>query len=96
MDAFWNRRKHKISSGNYEQRLKSCEMWLWGKDLNIFWSWSSSDGIDHTLRRGYLLLLRLIGKRPPGRSRAGMLDRVKEGGPYTAVKRCTLDQELYK
>ena len=39
---------------------------------------------------------RLIGQRPPGRSRAGMLDRVEEGGPYTAAKRSTLDRELYR
>ena len=43
-----------MSSGNYEQRLKSCEMWLWVKDLNISWSWSRSDSIGHTLRHGYL------------------------------------------
>ena len=58
--CIWNRRKHKISSGNYEQRLESWEMWLWGKDLNISWSWS--DSIGHTLWHGYLQLLRGIDR----------------------------------
>ena len=35
-----------------------------------------------------------IGKIPPGRLRVGMLDRVKNGSPYVAVKRLTLDREL--
>ena len=30
---------------------------------------------------------RIIGKRPPGRPRVGMLDRVKDGSPYLVVKR---------
>ena len=33
---------------------------------------------------------RIIGKRPSGRPRAGMLDRVKDAGPYVVVKRRTL------
>ena len=37
---------------------------------------------------------RIIGKRPPGRPRVEMLDRVKGGGPYVAVKRRALDREL--
>ena len=32
--------------------------------------------------------------RPPERPRVGMLDRVKNGSPYVAVKRLTLDREL--
>ena len=39
----------------------------------------------HTLRHGGLVPLvnegRIIGKRPPGRPQAGMLDRVKDGCP---------------
>ena len=31
--------------------------------------------------------------RPPERPPAGMLDRVKDGGPYVAVKRRTFDRE---
>ena len=37
---------------------------------------------------------RIPGKRPPGRPRAGMLDRVKDGSSYVAVKRRALDREL--
>ena len=37
---------------------------------------------------------RIIGKRPAGRPRVGMLDRVKNGSPYQAVKRLALDREL--
>ena len=33
---------------------------------------------------------RIIGKRPSGRPRAGMLDREKDGDPYVEVKRRTL------
>ena len=33
---------------------------------------------------------RIIGKRPFGRPRAGMQDRVKDGGSYVVVKRRTL------
>ena len=33
---------------------------------------------------------RIIGKKPSGRPRAGMLDRGKDGGPYVVVKRRTL------
>ena len=36
---------------------------------------------------------RIPGKRPPGRLRAGMLDRVKDGSSYVAVKRRALDRE---
>ena len=35
-----------------------------------------------------------MGKRPPGRPRAGIVDRVKDGSPYVAVKRLALDREL--
>ena len=52
----------------------------------------------HTLRHGDHVPLvieeRIIAKRPPGRPRAGMLDRVKDGSPYVAVKRRALDREL--
>ena len=52
----------------------------------------------HTLRHGDLVPLvierRVIGRRPSGRPRAGMLDRVKDGSPYVAVKGCSLDREL--
>ena len=37
---------------------------------------------------------RIPGKRPPGRPRAGMLERVKDGSSYVAVKRRALDREL--
>ena len=37
---------------------------------------------------------RIIGKRPPGRPRVGMLYRVQNGSPYVAVKRRALDREL--
>ena len=54
--------------------------------------------LGHTLRHGDLVPLviegRIIEKRPPGRPRAGMLDRVKDGSPYVAVKRRALDREL--
>ena len=35
----------------------------------------------------------MIGKRPHGGPRAGMLDRVKDGSPYVAVKKRALDRE---
>ena len=35
-----------------------------------------------------------MGRRPPRKPRVGMLDRVKDGGLYIAVKRRALDQEL--
>ena len=35
-----------------------------------------------------------MGKRPPERPRAGMLERAKNGSPYVAVKRLALDREL--
>ena len=54
--------------------------------------------LSHTLRHCDLVPLviegRIQGKRPPGRPRARMLDRVKDGSPYIAVKRRVLDQEL--
>ena len=37
---------------------------------------------------------RVIRKRLSGRPRVGMLDRVKDGGPYVAVKMRALDREL--
>ena len=37
---------------------------------------------------------RIPGKRPPGRPRAEMLDRMKDGSSYVAVKRSALDREL--
>ena len=36
----------------------------------------------------------MIGKRSSGRPSAGMLDRVKDGSPYVAVKMCALDRKL--
>ena len=54
--------------------------------------------LGQTLRHGDLVPLviegRIIGKRPPGRPRVGMLDRVKDGSPYVAVKRRALDRDL--
>ena len=53
--------------------------------------------LGHTLRHGdhFSLVIegRIPGKRPPGRPRAGMLDRVKDGSSYVAVKRRALDRE---
>ena len=52
----------------------------------------------YTLRHGDIVALviegRIIGKRSPGRPRAGMLERAKDGSPYVAVKRLALDQKL--
>ena len=54
--------------------------------------------LGYTLRHGDLVPLvieeRVIGRRPSGRPRAGMLDRVKDDSPYAAVKGCALDREL--
>ena len=54
--------------------------------------------VGDTLRHGDLVPLiiegRIIGKRPPGRPRAGMLDRVKDGSSYIVAKRRSLDREL--
>ena len=54
--------------------------------------------LGHTLRHCDLVPLviegRIIGKRSPGRPRAGMLDRVKDGSPYVALKRFALNREL--
>ena len=54
--------------------------------------------LGHTLRHCDLVPLviegRIIGRRPPGRPRAGMLDRVKDGSPYVALKRLALNREL--
>ena len=53
--------------------------------------------LGQTLRHGdYVPLIiegRIPGKRPPGRPRAGMLDRVKDGSSYVAFKRRALDRE---
>ena len=53
--------------------------------------------LGQTLRHGDPIPLvlegRIPGKRPPGRPRAGMLDRVKDGSSYVAVKRRVLDRE---
>ena len=53
--------------------------------------------LGQTLRHGdhFPLVIegRMPGKRPPGRPRAGMLDRVKDGSSYVAVKRRALDPE---
>ena len=47
--------------------------------------------LGQTLQHGDLASLviegGMIGKRPHGRPREGMLDRVKDGSPYVAVKR---------
>ena len=52
----------------------------------------------HTLRHGDLVPLvierRVIERRPSGRPRAGMLDRVKDDSPYVAFKGWALDREL--
>ena len=44
--------------------------------------------LGHTLRHDDLVPLviegRIIGKRPPGRPRVGMLDRAKDGSPYVS------------
>ena len=54
--------------------------------------------LGHTLRHGDLIPLiiegRIVAKRPPGRPREEMLDRIKNGSPYVAVKRVALDREL--
>ena len=54
--------------------------------------------LGHTLRHGNVVPLVIkgvmIGKRPHERPRAGMLDRVKDGGPYVAVKMRAVDREL--
>ena len=54
--------------------------------------------LGHTIRHGDLVPVviegRMIGKRPPGRPQAGMLDRKKDGSPYVAVKINALDREL--
>ena len=54
--------------------------------------------LGHTLRHGDLVPLviegRIIGKRPPGRPRVGMLNRVKNSIPYVAVRRLALDRQL--
>ena len=53
--------------------------------------------LGQTLRHGDHVPLvtegRIPGKRPPGRLRAGMLDRVKDGSSYIVVKRRALDRE---
>ena len=53
--------------------------------------------LGQTLRHGDHVPLviegRIPGKRPPGRPRAGMLDRVKDGSSYVAVKMFALDRE---
>ena len=55
-------------------------------------------GLVIALRHGDLVPLviegRIIEKRLPGRPRAGMLDRVKDGSPYVAVKRRAVNREL--
>ena len=54
--------------------------------------------VGDTLRHGDLVPLiiegRIIRKRPPGRLRAGMLDRVEDGSSYIVAKRRALDREL--
>ena len=53
--------------------------------------------LGHTLRHGDHVPLviegRIPGKRPHGRLRAGMLDRVKDGSSYVAYKGRALDRE---
>ena len=46
--------------------------------------------LGHTLRHGDLVSLviekKIVGKKPPERPRAGMLNRVKDGSLYVASK----------
>ena len=54
--------------------------------------------VGDTLRHGDLVPLiyegRVMGKRPPGRPRAGMLERVKDDSSHIVAKRRALDREL--
>ena len=54
--------------------------------------------LGHTLWHNDLVPLviegRKVTQRPPGRPRAEMLDKEKDGSPYVAVKRLALDREL--
>ena len=54
--------------------------------------------LGQTLRHGDHVSLviegRIPGKRPPGRPQAEMLDRVKDGSFYVAVKMRALNREL--
>ena len=52
----------------------------------------------HTLRHGNLLPLliegRVEGRRPPGRPRTGMLDRIQNGCSYQCVKKRARERKL--
>ena len=54
--------------------------------------------LGHTLRHGNLLPLiieeRVEGRRPPGRPRTGMLDRIKNGSSYQCVKKKARERKL--
>ena len=72
-------------------------MWLWRKVLNITWSYKVCN--EEELRRDdeERAIISVINRRqrvwlgytlrPPGRPRAEMLDRVKDGNSYVGVKR---------
>ena len=76
-------------------------VWTVGEERAIISVINRRQGVwlGHTLRYGDHVPLviegRIIGKRSPGTPLAGMLDRVKDGSPYVAVKRRALDRELW-
>ena len=54
--------------------------------------------LGHTLRHGDRLLIviegRVVGRRPPGRPRTGVLDRIKNGSSYISIKRRVFERKL--
>ena len=54
--------------------------------------------LGHTLRHGDLLRIviegRVEGRRPPGRLRTGILDRIKNGSSYQSIKRRAFERNL--